>query len=499
MLFARKIMLTALLAGLVSACAPAPAQGPTSEPTPESEVTQTPKNPQPTPPPLPPPTGDATSFQRQFVEVVKHVQQGVVAITAVSEAEVEPSPHSFEGSPFDFFRRGLPQPDSAPETQRRQGIGSGLIVEGGFILTNNHVVADADEITVVLQDDRTLQAELVGADPKTDLAVIKVKKTDTLPGPMALGDSGKLEVGEWVMAMGAPFGLKQTVSAGIVSAVGRGNMGIADYEDFIQTDAAINPGNSGGPLVDLQGRVIGINTAIASRSGGNQGIGFAIPINMARKVMRQLIDKGKVVRGQLGVFITDLTPDLAHAFGYEGKGILVQDLVADSPAQGILKPGDIITAWDGKAVHKVVPFRNGIASSPPGTTVRLTIVRNGDRQEVSVTLGELASAGANHSTVDPDEDARWGFTLDDLSPALQRQLNVPPGTRGAVVLRVVPGSPAERSGLQSRDVIIQVQGSAVDSAAATTQAMLSAPSDRPVRLRVLREGRGLFIALAPRE
>src|SRR5689334_9941847 len=279
-----------------------------------------------------PVTVPAGDFRRQFIEVAKTVRPSVVAITSVSTVEMG-GPEGGEGGPFDFFFRGMPRPEGK---QKRQGIGSGVIVDArGYILTNNHVVEDADEIKVVFSDDTEVPAEVVGTDPKTDVAVIKLKANGhVVPElrPVAIGDSDKLEVGEWVMAIGSPFGLKQTVSAGIVSAVGRGNVGIVDYEDFVQTDAAINPGNSGGPLVNLDGRVIGINTAIASRTGGNNGVGFAIPINMAHAVMDQLIDHGGVTRGYIGVFIGNLDDELARSFGYQGKaGVLVQDVAADGP------------------------------------------------------------------------------------------------------------------------------------------------------------------------
>ena len=253
-------------------------------------------------------------------------------------------------------------------------MGSGVIVDArGYILTNNHVVADADEIKVVLQNDHELPAEIVGADPKTDVAVIKVKLDERTKAAglkvAQLGDSDGLEVGEWVMAVGAPFGLTQTVSAGIVSAVGRGNVGIADYEDFIQTDAAINPGNSGGPLVNLDGKLIGINTAIASQSGGNNGVGFAIPINMAKTVMDQLIKHGEVVRGYLGVFIAPLTDELAASFGYKDQTAACScrtcRRTAPRPRPGS-RPGDILLERDGKPIRDVATFRNGISETSPG-------------------------------------------------------------------------------------------------------------------------------------
>src|SRR5690606_36748636 len=241
----------------------------------------------------------------------------------------------------------------------------------GHILTNNHVVESADEIKVKFSDDREVTAKVVGTDPPTDLALLKID--DPRVTPVALGDSDHLEVGDWVLAIGNPFGLPQTVSAGIVSAVGRANVGIVDYEDFIQTDAAVNPGNSGGPLVDLQGRVVGINTAIASRTGGNNGIAFAIPINMSKDVVEQLLARGSVTRGHIGIIISDLDPEMAKTFEYTGsKGILVQDVAPDSPAsQAGLRGGDIITSLDGQPVTALARFRAEIAKKAPGTAVKL--------------------------------------------------------------------------------------------------------------------------------
>ena len=330
-----------------------------------------------------------SDFRRLFIDVAKVVRPSVVAVTSVSTVETRTE----EGNPFEWFFRGNPQQRGGGK-QKRQGMGSGVIVSrDGLVLTNNHVVADADELTVVLSDDRELAAELVGADPKSDIAVIRIKDKAAAAKltPVALGDSAKLEVGEWVMAIGSPFGLKQTVSAGIVSAIGRGNVGIVDYEDFVQTDAAINPGNSGGPLVNLDGRVVGINTAIASRTGGNNGVGFAIPVNMARAVMDQLVDHGGVTRGYIGVFIGNLDEELARSFGYQGKaGVLVQDVAADGPgAKAGLAAGDIVMERDGKAVSDVSAFRNGIAAARPGTKVSLGVWRSGKRVNLAVTLGEL--------------------------------------------------------------------------------------------------------------
>jgi serine protease Do len=438
-----------------------------------------------------------SEFSRQFIEVAKRVRPSVVAVTSVSTVEGD----ALSGNPFEFFFRGMPRPEG--RQQRRQGIGSGVIVDKGYVLTNNHVVQDADELKVVLADDRELEAEIVGTDPNTDLAVIKIKDSKSSAGltAAALGNSDALQVGEWVMAIGSPFGLRQTVSAGIVSAVSRGRVGITDYEDFVQTDAAINPGNSGGPLVSLEGRVIGINTAIASQTGGYQGVGFAIPINMARAVMDQLIQHGEVSRGYLGVYITDLSDELARSFNYGSKnGALVQDVSPDGPAaKAGLKAGDIIIKRDGKPVSDTVAFRNAVAQTAPGTTVTLGVWRDGKEQALKVKLDELPSqqgearrGGARGQ--DRGSSSGRGLRLSDLTPELKRRLNVQ--TDGAVVVALSPGSAAERAGLQPGDVVIQVGEQAVKNAADAARALAKNES-KPVRLRVLREGHGMFVILPP--
>ena len=440
-------------------------------------------------------------FRRQFIEVAKNVRPSVVAITSVSTVEIG-GPGGGDGNPLDFFFRGLPHPEGK---QRRQGIGSGVIVDArGYILTNNHVVEDADELKVVFSDDTEVPAEVVGTDPKTDVAVIKLKAGGhVLPElrPVAIGDSDKLEVGEWVMAIGSPFGLKQTVSAGIVSAVGRGNVGITDYEDFVQTDAAINPGNSGGPLVNLNGALVGLNTAIASRSGGSQGVGFAIPVNMAKAVMKQLIDNGSVTRGYLGVYIADLHEDLAKSFGYNGHGVLVQDVSAGSPgAKAGLKAGDIIIERDGKAVADVVVFRNGIAQTAPGTSTALTVFRDGKKVQLNVKLEALpndkAQAGADKPGKQGAEQGGRGLAISDLTPELKQRLGIDAG-EGAVIVRVVPDSAAERSGLQPGDVLMQIGKDVVKNAKEAERAFAKNNPAQPLRLRIVREGHGMYVLLAP--
>lgn len=435
----------------------------------------------------------ATDFRYQFVEAAKAIAPSLVSVK--SESEVE-RPSMLEGMPFDFLFRGHPAPSQGPLLRR--GIGSGVIVdESGHVLTNNHVVADADKVQVVLANGHEYAAKVVGTDAKTDLAVLMVEHAQESLPPAVLGDSETLQVGEWVVAAGSPFGLRQTVSAGIVSALGRGNVGISEYEDFIQTDAAVNPGNSGGPLVDLSGRVIGINTAIASSSGGNNGVGFAIPIAMAKNVMKQLIETGKVVRGYVGLYIGDVTRQLAESFGYKGSGgVLVQDVTPGGPgANAGIQAGDIVMQRDGKPVRNSAAFRNGIADSPPGTQIDLTLWREGKEQSVKVELGELpgseqVAAGRGPAAPGP---ARWGLALVDPTPEQREQLKLG-DQRGAVVAQIKPQSPADDAGLRPGDLITRVGDSDVSSAVQAQRALIAVKS--PVRLRIIRDGHGLFLILS---
>src|SRR2546426_1736936 len=352
-------------------------------------VPEAPSAPRPAAVPPPPPAG----ADHNFVEVAKAVTPAVVNISTTRLTRL-PEGHSF--GPFDdpffrrffgdeFFRRRF----EAPQDRRERSLGSGVIADPrGHIITNNHVVSKADEIRVLLSDKRELKAKVVGTDPKTDIAVIQVEAKDLPTIPWA--DSDKLQVGEYVLAIGNPFGLNQTVTMGIISAVGRANVGIAEYEDFIQTDAAINPGNSGGALVNARGELIGINTAIFSQSGGYMGIGFAVPSNMVRSVMDQLIKGGKVVRGYLGVSIQELNQELAKQFGAtETRGVLITDVLGDSPAKrGKLERGDVIIEYDGHAVLNPTQFRNLVAQTPVGKKVHIKVLRNGKERDQEVLVAE---------------------------------------------------------------------------------------------------------------
>jgi serine protease Do len=425
------------------------------------------------------------------VVAAQAIRPAVVSINSSAKVQAGTGRSPFEGTPFEHFFEGPFQ--GAP--QLRRGVGSGTILDSaGHILTNHHVIADADEVMVVLANDRKLKAEVIGSDPKTDIAVVKVHPGEVELQAAVLGDSDALEVGDWVIACGSPFGLTQTVSAGIVSALGRGHMGITEYEDFIQTDAAINPGNSGGPLVDLSGRVVGINTAIASATGSNAGVGFAIPIELASQVKQQLIEHGKVVRGYIGVFISDVREGMAESFGFErAGGALVQDVEAGGPGDKAgLRPGDIVFERDGQAVLDSSAFRNGIAGSKPGTSTRLQVWRDKNAIAITVTLGEMPGSERPVGTAQGDQ-ARWGLALGDLPVELRRGGQ----QKGALIGRIEPGSPADEAGLKAGDVLVSVSGADIDDAAAAQRLLREAKS--PVRVRVVRDGRGLFLMMSTRD
>ncbi len=443
-------------------------------------------------------------FRSRFTDVARRVRPAVVTVTAVQKIDVPAMPFGEHGFPFDFFFGPQGPRPERPRQQERTGTGSGVIIDAqGTILTNNHVVEGATQLKVVLHDDREMTAKVVGTDPKTDIAVIRIDAAELKGEQLAtvpLGQSSTLQVGEWVMAIGAPFGLKQTVSAGIVSAMGRGRMGITDYEDFIQTDAAINPGNSGGPLVNLEGELVGINTAIASRTGGNQGIGFAVPIDMARHVMEQLIATGSVTRGYIGLMIGDLTPSLAESFNFAGRdGVLVQDVTADGPgATAGIKPGDIIFSRDGKPVDDVGSFRNGIASTSPGTSTKLEIWRDGKAITVEVKLGKLpGEPTAVAQQAESEGAAKLGIALAEVPPELRSKLG-PDAKGGALVANVEPNSPAAQAGLRRGDVILEVGAAKVSSPADAQGKLGAAPKDKPLRLRIMREGHGMFVIVPAR-
>jgi serine protease Do len=438
-----------------------------------------------------------------FAPVVKSVLPDVVNIST-SKVLHTSSRFDFpeEMPPFfqQFFGPDFPGPNSenrAPRQreQREDSLGSGVIVTpDGYILTNNHVVDGATDVRVTLSDKRQLKAKVVGADPKTDIAVLKVDGT-SFPA-ITIGDSSKVQIGDYALAIGDPFGVGQTVTMGIISALNRGNLGIEDYEDFIQTDAPINPGNSGGALVNDRGELIGINTAILSHgSGGNQGIGFAIPVNLVRKVMDQIVDHGKVTRAYLGIVVQDVTPSIAKAMGLkEVKGALVGDVNSSGPAQRSgLQRGDVILEVNGRPVDDSRQLRMTISMMNPDSTVSLKFLRNGNTSDVTVKLGELPSDGKEARTEEgSSEGALQGVTLENLDSQTARELGLPSGTTGAVVTDISPSSPLASAGLQRGDVIQEVNHQPVKNVAQLEEAVRKA-GNNPLLL-VNRHGTTLFIA-----
>ncbi len=404
----------------------------------------------------------------------------------------------FEDDFFDyFFRRRSPHRRSPRPKHRQLAQGSGFIIShDGYILTNNHLVGDADGITVKLADDREFTAKIIGTDPESDVAVIKIN-ADNLP-TLELADSDALEVGEWVIAMGNPFGLSHTVTAGIVSAKGRSNVGLTTYEDYIQTDAAINPGNSGGPLLNIDGKVVGINTAIVtgySNYRGNIGIGFAIPVNMAKTVYGQLIEGGTVVRGFLGVNIQDLTPELAKSFGLEDtKGVLIPNVNEDSAAEKAgIKQGDIVVEFKGEPVEKARKLQNRVAMLKPGTKVKMVILRDGKRKELTVELGERPpieqiAAGRSHTL------EKLGLTVQNLTEELAQRLGYG-GLEGVIVTWVGPDSEAARKGITPGTLIMEVDRKPVKNTKDFNKTIEKAGKEGTVLLLIQTEGYKRFVAL----
>jgi len=383
-----------------------------------------------------------------------------------------------------------------PKKRKTVSLGSGVIVSpDGYIITNNHVIKNAEKIKVILSDKREFDGKVIGTDPKTDLAVVKIEATD-LP-TISWGDSDSLRVGELVIAIGNPYRLSHTVTMGIVSAVGRANVGIADYEDFIQTDAAINPGNSGGALVNARGELVGINTAIFSTTGGYQGIGFAIPSNMARIVMKSLIERGKVIRGWLGVSIQPITPELAQQFQLkEEHGSLVADVVEGGPAEkaGIMR-GDVIIEYEGKKVDEPYYLRNMVASTPPGTEVEIKVIRDGQVETLWVTIGELPSEGPEEKRPGEYENALRGVSIQELTPELYKQMNIPERIRGVIVSNIEPDSPAMTRLLRG-DIILEINRKAISSVKEYEAVVSKIRKDEDILLLIFRNGSTLFVTIS---
>ena len=433
-----------------------------------------------------------------YAPVVKKVAPAVVKIettTTVKNAPPEDMP-GFNDPFWQQFGRMVPRQPSGPLHQH--GLGSGVIVtKDGYILTNNHVVDGASEVKVTMTDGREFTAKVVGRDPKSDIAVVKVT-ADNLPTvPMA--DSDKVEVGDVVLAVGNPFGVGQTVTKGIVSATERAGMGIEDFEDFIQTDAAINPGNSGGALVDIDGRLIGINTAILSRSGGSQGVGFAVPSDLARNVMHNLIAYGHVTRGYLGVSIQNVTPVLAEEFKLKtAEGALVSEVQADSPAaRAGFKDGDVVLEFNGRKVTDSLHLRLAVADTKPGSSVPVEVLRNGKKETLKATVQQLPGSeqlAGNEPGSSKDTGTLNGVGVADVDPQLRSEFNIPKNVNGAVITQVDPSSASADAGLKPGDVIEEINHQAVKGADDAVN-LTSNPSDKRTLLRVWANGGSHYVVV----
>lgn len=461
--------------------------------------------PTPTPTPRAEGTGHSARTEAEpapclpdFAHLAEKLSPAVVNISTSSTAQIEGPgpmiPGPFGRGPEEFFEP-FERFFGRPRQYRQRSLGSGFIINrDGYILTNNHVVENAEQITVRLENEQEYKARIIGRDPKTDIAVIKIDNAPDL-AVVTMGDSDRLRVGEWVLAIGNPFGLDHTVTAGIVSAKGR-YLGQGSYDQFIQTDAAINPGNSGGPLINTRGEVVGINTAIFTRGAGNIGIGFAIPINLAKELLPELEAKGKVTRGWLGVLIQKVTPDIAESLGLQAaEGALVADVVENSPAaEAGIKVGDIIVEFDGHAIKESNELPMLVARTPVGKVVKIKLLRDNNDVTVQVKVGELKEEEpATGSTGGAEEEL--GMTVQPLTPDVAESLGLSRDVKGMVVVRVEAGSPAEEAGLRRGDVILEVNREPVKDLASYRKALKAAASKKTVLLLVRRGENTIFIAV----
>jgi len=433
---------------------------------------------------------------KAFSEIVSSVSPAVVNISSTKTIRRQQSPFD------EFFDFLYPFPDGRSKRWKEQSLGSGVIISSdGYIVTNNHVIEKADDIKVFFVDKRSFRAKIVGSDPKTDIAIIKIDATN-LP-VLPWGDSDNLQVGEFVLAIGNPFGLRNTVTMGIISAIGRTDVGITDYENFVQTDAAINPGNSGGPLVNMKGEVIGINTAIFSRTGGYQGIGFAVPSNMVSSVKYQLIKQGKVVRGWIGITIQEMTLEVAQKFGMKtADGVLVTDVAKGGPAhKGGIMRGDIILEFNGKAVNDASLLRNMVAQSEINRQVNLKVARQGNLMNITVTVAALPSdsgqliPSSSNDNFNMGHNALSGITIMDINPAIAKQLRIEGEEKGVVIVKIQPGSLAEDTGLRKGDVIQEIDRQIIANLNDFNKATAHLKPDSPVLLFVNRGGKKFYITL----
>jgi len=441
-----------------------------------------------------------TRTGKAMAEVTSAVKPAIVNIATTRTIKVSGGGDPFFDDPFfkRFFGDQFGRQRQQPKEHKSAGLGSGVIVSSdGYIITNSHVIKDADEIKVTLTDKKEFAGRVIGSDPKTEIAVVKIEAKD-LP-TVSWGNSDALQVGEVVLAVGNPYGLNQTVTMGIVSALGRANVGIADYEDFIQTDAAINPGNSGGALVNIKGELIGINTAIYTTSGGYQGIGFAIPSNMVKSIMASLIKEGKVIRGWLGVTIQKVTPELAKQFNLkEDAGALVGDIMENSPAEKAgLQRGDIILEYDGKKIEEPNILRNMVANNLPGEEHTAVVMRDGKTKHVTITIGELPSDAQQPIETSDYQNVMKGITVQDVSPELAKKLRIPEKIKGVIISDIDDSSMAAGI-LAQGDVIQEINRRKVTGTKNYTDVVSKIKKDESVLLLIFRGGASLFVTLSPK-
>ena len=461
-------------------------------------------------------TPSGTEMAPGFPEIAKAVRPAVVNITpskTLVREQREPKGREGRGPMdqmeeffgFDFPRQFGPKRHGGPSDRdpsergpHRGGMGSGVIIsDDGYVITNNHVVEGAKEVQVTLPDKREFTGKIVGTDPKTDLAVVKIDAKNLPFVPW--GDSARLQVGEYVLAVGNPFGLNSTVTLGIVSALGRGRMGITQYEDFIQTDAAINPGNSGGALVNTKGELIGINTAIFSQTGGYQGVGFAVPTSMAKPVFESLMKNGKVVRGYMGVAIQDLSPDLAKSFGLkQANGALISDVTADGPAdEAGIKQGDVVLEYQGERVEDPAALQRMVTRTAVGTKATVKVLRDGHEKELTLKIAEQPDTikTAKADTTADESVALAGIEVQAIDKKSARELGLSEKVRGVIVTNIDPDSPASDSGLREGDVIQEINRHEIKSVKDFEKIATGLKKDQPALLLINRRGASLFLTV----